>query len=92
MGDDLVFRSSGARHGGDFASRDAPPEFDEEPAWRAGLGITSGIAALTAQEAVDLKAQWTALLAPHLNRSADTPPDQRHIRFFFAATPMGEDR
>ncbi|GHJ47117.1 transcriptional regulator [Catellatospora sp. TT07R-123] len=67
-------------------------EHDEDPAWRAGLGMTSGIAALTAEEAADLKAKWTALLAPYLQRSADTPPDQRHVRFFFAATPMGEPR
>jgi DNA-binding transcriptional ArsR family regulator len=65
-------------------------ERDESPSWRRALGITTAVAALTAEEATDLRAKWLALLEPYLRRDNDQQPDRRHVRYFFAATPLGE--
>jgi DNA-binding transcriptional ArsR family regulator len=67
-------------------------EHDESPQWRGALGMASGIASLTPEEAADLKAKWTALLEPYAARDDGPHPGRRHIRYFFAATPLGEDK
>jgi DNA-binding transcriptional ArsR family regulator len=63
---------------------------EESPSWRRALGMTTAVAALTPEEAVDLRAKWMALLEPYLSRDNDPQPDRRHVRYFFAATPLGE--
>jgi DNA-binding transcriptional ArsR family regulator len=69
---------------------------DAEP--RSGsAGLTAAIAALTAQEAAELKRKWRDLLEPYLvtARSVGAEPDgseprpaREHIRVFMAMTPM----
>jgi DNA-binding transcriptional ArsR family regulator len=67
----------------------AAREREESPPWRRALGMTTAVAALTAEEAADLRAKWTALLEPYLRRDDDRQSDRRHVRYFFAATPLG---
>jgi DNA-binding transcriptional ArsR family regulator len=61
------------------------------------VGIVAAIAALSAQEAAELKRKWRELLEPYLvtGQSVDTGPDgseprpdREHIRVFMALTPM----
>jgi DNA-binding transcriptional ArsR family regulator len=53
-------------------------------------GPVSAIAAVTPEEAAELRRAWLELLAPYLDRSGsgDPAPGQRHTRFFLAATPL----
>ncbi|MDG4826669.1 winged helix-turn-helix domain-containing protein [Asanoa sp. WMMD1127] len=60
--------------------------------WRGALGITSGVVSLSPEEAAELRAKWTALLAPYAARDEGPRPGRRHVRYFFAATPLGDDR
>jgi DNA-binding transcriptional ArsR family regulator len=68
----------------------ATREQDESPPWRQALGMTTAVAALTPEEAADLRARWLALLEPYLRRNDDPQLHRRHVRYFFAATPLGE--
>ncbi|WP_091655835.1 ArsR/SmtB family transcription factor [Micromonospora auratinigra] len=67
-------------------------EQDESPPWRQALGMATAVAALTPEEAADLRAKWLSLLEPYLRRDDDPRSDRRHVRYFFAATPLGETR
>jgi DNA-binding transcriptional ArsR family regulator len=67
----------------------AAREQDESPSWRRALGMTTAVAALTPEEAADLRAKWTALLEPYLRRDDDPQSERRPVRYFFAATPLG---
>jgi DNA-binding transcriptional ArsR family regulator len=68
----------------------AEREDDESPQWRDALGMAMGVASVTAEEAAELKANWLALLEPFIARGEGRRPGQRHIRYFIAATPLGE--
>jgi DNA-binding transcriptional ArsR family regulator len=73
----------------------------EFPGWEQKAGIIAAVAALTPDEAAELKEKWKALLEPYIVRtqaqaSADGPgtagpagkPGQRLVRYFMAATPL----
>ena len=49
-------------------------------------GMVTAIAAVSREEAAELRKAWLSLLQPYLNRTAGA--DQRHVRFFMAATPL----
>lgn len=55
-------------------------------------GIVTAMAVVSAEEAVEIRAKWQALLAPYVARTeADglgLHPGQRHVRYFMAGTPM----
>jgi len=63
-------------------------------AWRRKAGIVTAMAVVSPDEAADIKEKWMALLAPYLARSGPggSPfhPDQRHVRYFMAATPLAD--
>jgi len=63
---------------------------EESPRWRRALGMTTAVASLTPEEAADLRAKWLALLEPYLRRDDDPQEPRRHVRYFFAATPLGD--
>jgi len=65
-------------------------EQDESPEWRDGLGLTSAVATLTAEEAADLAAKWRELLEPYVKRTENA--EARHVRIFVAMTPLGEEQ
>ncbi|MFG1924568.1 winged helix-turn-helix domain-containing protein [Cryptosporangium sp. NPDC048952] len=50
-------------------------------------GPVSALAVVTPEEAAELRRAWLDLLAPYLARKA-AGPEQRHVRFFLAATPL----
>jgi DNA-binding transcriptional ArsR family regulator len=49
-------------------------------------GMVTAIAAVSPDEASQLRRQWLALLQPYLDRAPQ--PGQRLVRFFLAATPL----
>jgi len=49
-------------------------------------GMVSALATVTREEATELRKAWLALIQPYMHRA--TGPDQRHVRFFMAATPL----
>ncbi|WP_034590667.1 winged helix-turn-helix domain-containing protein [Hamadaea tsunoensis] len=65
-------------------------EQDERPEWREGLGLATGVAKLTAEEAAELAVKWRALLEPYQTR--DDRPGARHVRVFVSVTPLGEEQ
>jgi len=76
----------------DYVDRDAQAGLRSE-----AVGILTAVAAVSAQEAAELKRRWRELLEPYLvtTRSADAGadgaeprPGREHIRVFMAMTPM----
>ena len=55
-------------------------------------GLIAGVAVVSAAEAGEIRAKWKELLAPYLLRAVGSgrrlPPDQRHVRYFMAGTPL----
>lgn len=74
-----------------FDRRESEPE-----QWRDGSGGIMTTLPLTAQEAVQLKQAWKDLLAPYEARAAaddfQATSEQRHVRLFWAATPLATDQ
>ncbi len=72
----------------DFAGRSD----DESAAWRQKAGLVTAVVVLSADEAAEIKEQWKALLEPYVQRTSaagpETQADQRHVRYFMAATPL----
>lgn len=69
---------------------------DQEPA-NPRAGIFAGMAAVTPEEAAELKRKWRELLAPYLVTAhsagagpdgAERQPERALVRFFMAMTPM----
>lgn len=62
------------------------------PEWQHKAGITTAMAVVSPEEAADIKEKWIALLAPYLARTQasgpESPPGQRPVRYFMAATPL----
>ena len=52
-------------------------------------GMVSAIATVSREEAAELRRGWLALLQPYLDRAGRAiGPEQSHVRFFMAATPL----
>jgi DNA-binding transcriptional ArsR family regulator len=62
------------------------------PEWQHKAGIVTMMAILSPDDAADLKEKWIALIAPYTTaaRADDPQPEQRHVRYFMAATPLSE--
>ncbi|MEE4541185.1 helix-turn-helix domain-containing protein [Streptomyces sp. V4-01] len=68
----------------------------EAPRWRDAQSIVSAVASVTPAEAAELKERWKALLEPYIARARAgggsaaeaAGREQRHIRYFMAATPL----
>ncbi len=61
----------------------------EDPDWAAAASVMTAVAMLSAEEAVELKEKWKALLEPYLVRNGTSAaPGQRYLRYFMAATPL----
>jgi DNA-binding transcriptional ArsR family regulator len=69
----------------------------EFPGWEQKAGIVAAVAALTPDEAADLKEKWKALLEPYIVRTQAearttagqaSEPGRRLVRYFMAATPL----
>jgi DNA-binding transcriptional ArsR family regulator len=64
------------------------------PEWQHKAGIVTGMAVLSPDDAVAIKEQWIALLAPYIAGAraggSQLQPGQRHVRYFMAATPLPE--
>jgi hypothetical protein len=60
------------------------------PEWQHKAGFVTTMAALSPDEAADLKEKWLALLAPYTARAdgGGLQPGQRPVRYFMSATPM----
>ena len=55
---------------------------EQDDSW----GMVTAIATVSHEQAEELRKAWLALLQPYLDRTPG--PDQRHARFFMAATPL----
>jgi DNA-binding transcriptional ArsR family regulator len=64
------------------------------PEWRHKAGIVTWMAALSPEDAADIKEKWIALLAPYIARARaaghDLQPGQQLVRCFMALTPLTE--
>lgn len=65
-----------------------------EPEWQHKAGIVSAMAVLSPDDAAAIKEKWIALLAPYIANAraegSQRQPEQRHVRYFMAATPLPE--
>lgn len=63
-----------------------------DPEWRGKVSIMAGMAALSPEDAADIRAKWIAVLAPYVDRARaagpNLQPGQRLVRFFMALTPL----
>jgi DNA-binding transcriptional ArsR family regulator len=64
----------------------------ETQQWRDAATLLAGVAIMTADEATELKERWKDLVAPYIARAVGgeitLQPDQRHVRYIMAETPM----
>jgi DNA-binding transcriptional ArsR family regulator len=63
---------------------------EPEPGWQDMPGPVTAVAVVSLTEAVQLRQKWKDLLEPYLARTASRTrrSDQRHVRYFMAATPL----
>ena len=67
---------------------------DDAPEWRTTAGMITAVAAMSPEDAAEVKEKWRTLLEPYLARTAAAGfrlrPGQRFVRYFMAATPTLE--